>query len=433
MLRPMIEGMQNGINQRNHPSALDPFGSGGGGGTSGYADMTWTAASAPAPAANSSIRIDSSREAISAQLKPAPPPTMSAPDIDLAHGKPLVSGDRDPAMLSNLVAKIFKFVTDDFAANPQDEALSSLASQRSAVEEAVSAVASYSQDSFPSACCEFLLRVFLRYPKLEMSCLFITRLLVLINREISGEIVRPMVLHLLGRLKRGDDGFSTCPAMVMAFCTLANLLSHKEGCVALFGTNTVEALSLSSALVPVEEQSASASVSPQELGDMLVDVAMWGLAHSKVEVRQISGALAYNISLACTAWSNSSVEWRSLHVMGSFQEPKEKAIADAQDLKACLANAPQPGGAADDNADLHQHVVQMMCGTLENISDETDAVALRRKMLIAYRVCRAGGGQARQLAVALGFDAIICEIHHKMSPKGGDDHKLSSSLVNMLT
>ena len=45
-----------------------------------------------------------------------------------------------------------------------------------------------------------------------------------------------------------------------------------------------------------------------------------GLCHSKVEVRQISGAVAYNISLACTSWSTDTVEWQSLHVVGSFRE-----------------------------------------------------------------------------------------------------------------
>ena len=436
LLRPMIEGMQGSIRAQQQGS-LDPFGGGGPGGTLPL-PMTAPPTTGSFSEVSMSQHISSggvtSREAsAAADVRGA---AVAAPVLAAAHSgvsptipledKPLVSSDRDPQVLRGLLAKILK-VTGSTGGGLSGEEMGLLQSSVQILCEAPSAVL----PAFQNAAFALLGRVLEAYPALHMSCLFIMRLQVLSSAGIDASTARPVLAAILRRLGEsskppppshaaGDYGFATIPGLVMAYCTLANLVSHREGCLVLFSSS--------------DSSHGDNAEGERHLGNV-IDAAMWGLCHSRLEVRQISSALAYNLTLASTfsgpggkwgaeATAGVTLQWRSLHVRSDYTEPHEAAG--------------QGGAQAQDSSELHPHIVQLLCGSMEDMHAEEDPTTLRRRMLTAYRACRAGGEQARELGLALGFDTVVCEVRARVtarsegSPTGKNDdtHNICVHLEN---
>jgi len=160
---------------------------------------------------------------------------------------------------------------------------------------------------------------------------------------------------LITRLSQ-DMSFSTLPANVMALCSLSNLLSHDRG--------------ISYILYGISDNSGSSNetCSHANVGTVL-DVALRGLSHERVEVRQMSCAMAYNLVLACTKDDTVSLLWRDEQEAG----------------------------------EVHSHAVQLLCGILEGLTLEVDSGVRQRKLAIVCRVIRAYQKLATDFIEDLGF------------------------------
>jgi hypothetical protein len=424
MLRPMIEGMQQNIRMQQG-GGMDPFGATPGGFSEVSLSQSINAIGAQATtAAQASSRVSSVG---------APPPAVPPAAPRSLVEKPLVSSDRDPKMVRSLVAKILKVAESDGLAlteqNTQciQEAMQTLCDAPSPV------LSVFLNEAFA-----LLGLVLERCPSLHMSCLFLMRLIALTPHGIDAATVRPVMESLLRRLSEcgaaraptPDEGLSTVPAMVMGYCTLANFVSHKQGCLALFANQ--------------------GSDGEKRMGQC-VDVAMWGLCHARPEVRQIGSALAYNLALASTlsepggewgadATAGVTLQWRSLHVSTTYGEGADATHASAAAATALAAEEQQQQPQQQEEDDLHPHIVQLLCGSLEGVDGESDPTALRRRMLTAYRACRAGGERARELGLALGFDQVVCDVRARVpasasavSGSGDDPHNLCAHLENFFS
>mmetsp|Transcript_12259 Transcript_12259/g.18571 ORF Transcript_12259/g.18571 Transcript_12259/m.18571 type:complete len:535 (-) Transcript_12259:28-1632(-) len=378
LLRPMIEGMQNNIRQQSGiPSGgaipggtLDPF-----------------ARSAVPPAFRETVSTQSvSSNAISSSNVTSTGAgggaTQTAVPAFIAQEKPLASADRNERTTRAQLSRILS----------SEEVVIST-EEREDIERAVDILLSpdtqLKDNIFPNKAFCTLCRIMTTVPSLQVSCLFVIRLMALCSQGIDATDVRPRMRAILLSVC-SVAGVANCdtvpaprstPAIVLAFCAVANFLCHREGCVVLF-----------------QGEEGEATVG------MCVDAAMWGVCHEKAEVRQISSALAYNLTLASTHWrqatAGTALRWRGIHVESTLGPGDDDVQVDG---------------------DLHPHLVQLLCGTMESLSDESDQVSLRRRMLTAYRACRAGGDQAKELSIALGFDSVICDMRTTSDKKLHDD------------
>lgn len=389
MLRPMIESMQSGISQNG--GGMDPFGSGGG--ANPLAALS---------SVNSSV-VGGNVSTTSATTVTPLPATASHPAAQLAttttvrtfsptpEEKAFVSAEVDANTLRVLCKKIINY--SGASVEPRQVLLSQ--EEGAGLSAAIEALAANSLSAFPHETFALLGHLVQSVPALQMSSLFIMRLLALHLHQRDATCSRGSPAYaacqraaqsLLGMVQAADSGgFSSPAALVMALCTLANLLSSQDGCDLLFRHADDEPANAAEARVGA-----------------CVDACSWGLSHCKAEVRQMAATLAYNLALASTRGQHlhgtqsivitqdvTSLPWRSLH-------------APTVDLQAeqMEGQMEEEGGGGE----LHQHIVQILCAVLETVGDETDAVSLGRKLHAAYYVCVAGGAPAVELVAALGFD-----------------------------
>ena len=402
MLRPMIESMQNGISQSG--GGLDPFGGGSGGtnplqtlsniNTSSYGGNTTTTSattvsSVPSPSSSSS---EPAKVVTTTTVRTFTP---------THEEKPFVSADVDAKTLKALYDKILKYKSTD--ANVEKTLWSD--DESSDLSECINGLSAASLSYFPHKTFALLGRLIETVKPLHLASLFILRLLALqvpkcdaseCSRGNSAYAACQHTAHLLLRLVRAADensrislSVSLSPAsLVMAVCTLANLVSSKDGCDLLFSHDG-----------SIEGQNDAAS----RVG-MCIDACSWGLSHEKAEVRQMSATLAYNLALASTKrFSMQSIvitqdislpSWQSLHVTNSDEVDRKFEHDEEQE-------------------ELHQHIVQILCAVLETVGDETDSVSLGRKLHAAYYVCAAGGAPASELVAALGFDEHLQRVREE--------------------
>lgn len=399
MLRPMIESMQSGISQ-NGGQSMDPFANSAervGGplaslsrintsDSSGITTTTSATTVAPLPSSLSSGGIP--EKVVTTTTVRTFTPTHEE--------KPFVSAEIDAQALRTLCNKIF---------NHNENATEKLFDDEE-YEELNTCITSLSSDSltvFPHKAFAMLGRLVKSVKALQMSSLFILRLLALHIHQrdevscgpgsSSYEACQETAHALLGLVKDASEDnthhVSLSPAtLVIALCTLANLVSSSAGCDLLFSTN-----------------SGGDDVTAAESRlNTCFDICSWGFSHAKPEVRQMSATLAYNLALASThrfstqsiviTQDISSFDWHSLHVL-----PAEKTDQEIQ--------------RKESTDELHQHVVQILCAVLESVGEESDAVSLGRKLHAAYYVCVAGGRPASELVAALGFDDSIQRIREE--------------------
>ena len=334
MLRPMIENMQNNIRQQRGGS-LNPFPS----------------ASAPISSAPSSQIFESNlSDALRAGVNSIISETVATKNIKAQLDEtPTISADC--STLNAIGAKILNIV-DDNGVSPLNE------SEKGSLQAVISAVAAKKPVDVDQAkeVYSLLHRLISNFKASQLSCLFLLRLLALVDLQPCKEAVE---LYNTVIKKVSANEISSIAAQVMAFCVFVNLLSHTSGIAFVFNDSGSNG-----------EPSAQSPLLGQ-----LVDLAVSGMSHERQEVRQISTTLAYNFVLACTK--------------------KGKEVAST------LWNA-----SGDGSAELHQTAVQLLCGCLESVfqlQNREIAAVRMKKLACVCRIVRDFAAAAVSLIRDLGF------------------------------
>jgi hypothetical protein len=255
MIRPMIESMQQGIQQQR--GTMDPFG--------GYSQSPAPVSSGVAFEANLAANVQSTIAASASAVAPPPAPVPTKATLD---DKPLISNDK--SNVSTLGTKLINLpgadgVKGSLLTIAEKETINNVVSLLTAANADLK-VSQYSSESI-----ELLSRLHSTQPSAQLSCLFLLRLVVLSEQAVGIPASEALVDSIIGRLLSSDNGYSSPSAKVMAICALANLFGSEVG-VSLI----------------VDKLSALGKV---------IDIALSGLSSEKTEMRQMCSALASNVSV----------------------------------------------------------------------------------------------------------------------------------------
>jgi PUL domain len=344
MLRPMIENMQNAV--YSQPS----------GGVN-------TSFSQPSSGLNDSYSQPANSDGRSLQNSTSSQANTPANIED----KQLVSSDNQT--VNALGNKILNLKSTLKNVDGTDQDSSALSEEKKAVITKIMQVVMNAKDttaerkidnSFAEDACNTLSSVISEYPQLQMSSLFLMRLLILQEKLLfSGpnSNVATMIDSLLNRLSATQgtaEGFSSVPSTVMGLCTVANLLSHPSGQIFVFDR--------------------------AEIAGSVVDIAVSALSNTRIEVRQMGATVAYNFSFSF----NDSMP---VHPIGGAS-------------RLILSG----------DGELNPLAVQLFCGAMEEISSEREAAVRYRRLCVALRIVRMGGSGAQSLGRDLGFGSDIAAI-----------------------
>eukprot|EP00605_Chrysophyceae_sp_TOSAG23-4_P001440 GSChrysophyteH1.ASY1.ANO1.1568.1 assembled CDS len=221
--------------------------------------------------------------------------------------------------------------------------------------------------NFPENVYGTLISLCLKIQQAQTPALFLLRILVVGDKRLKEDAAaRADVSQHMMRLVEQLAGSSSSAegeglrlrnvsAIVMALCSVSNWLGSMED---------------------ITEACAGASL------DLAVDVAVTYLAHERVEVRQIAAALAYNFILHFTRKEECHHHWV-------------------------------------DGGELHSHVVQLLCCSLESLSSEQDSVVRKRKLALSLRLLRSCGKLAAEFVRELGFNSSFKSIKNQLKAAGG--------------
>lgn len=219
-------------------------------------------------------------------------------------------------------------------------------------------------------------------PTLQLSCLFLLRLVALHPQPVS--IMEPILALLLDKLQTGSvSAFTSAATRTMGLSALVNYCSHPAG------------------------QAHALSVTHLE---RIVDIATSGVTAPATEptVRLMSAALACNVTLACTKIPALSSEESIDSVIGSNG--------------GSLVSSWHSSRLSDEDG-LPPLGVQLLCSSLEAVDAEMDATVRFRKLVLASRILSSCGPTATALATELGFlDSIFGMLSGVVSVK----HPLSN-------
>lgn len=366
MLRPMIENMQNNIRQQQG-SGLDPFGGGGSAAASNPRQFE-TALSDSVR----SVAMNMARDASQAVATPTAAPVI--PVKAKLEEQALVSGDASTVQV--IGRKILNLPGPDGTpgsalTEAEREQISSVLAELSSKPLADP---NHAECRFSIEVYSLLERVLAEHPAAHMSCLFILRLMLLHDRasefdklNIVREILRRLMTHAQSGGTATTEGFASIPAHVLAICSISNLLSHDLG---------------AEYLLHGSKDGKETNTSAVHVSD-LIDIVLSGLSHSRAEVRQMSATLAYNYTLLCTKDSQLSGLWKA-------------SSADS---------------SVDSVVELNPQAMQLLCGCLEGLIQETDISVRRRRLAVICRIFRAYGSVALQLVSDLGFQDQLTILH----------------------
>ena len=208
-------------------------------------------------------------------------------------------------------------------------------------------------NKFADNTCELLSKIIANHPTAQMSCLFLARLLLLRDDIMyNGNATTSLVDNIITRLSHPigtSDAFSSVPSVVMALCTIANLLSHSKGQSLIFERPNIAGI--------------------------LVDVVLGAFCHSRVEVRQMSATVGFNFVMA-------------------FIKSTDDQPTHGDDSRLIVS--------AD--GELNPFAVQLFCGTMEGVTSEKEHSVRYRRFCIALRIARLGGDIVGSLGRDLGFE-----------------------------
>jgi len=221
--------------------------------------------------------------------------------------------------------------------------------------------------------------------KSQMAALFLLRLAVLRLRDsadVETHLHNAETLGFLDALQAEggirDGFFSGPPALVMALCCSANMLSVSASREWLLQSGR---------------------------GEALLNASLSMLGHTRQEVRSMAATLGYNLALAlnqATGWSPESED---------------------------------PSAVEGAEVEVPPQAVQLLCGALEELDTEADTLVRQRRLRLALYVIRSCGAPAVQLASDLGFvdvlvavyrrsdvhpneTQLLCEMNHRLSNSG---------------
>ena len=348
MLRPMIENMQNQINASG--GGMDPFGGG----------LQSARPSLQQNTLQAQLQQDRSTRTQAFAVSPA----TSAPTTATAEAKleelPLLSAENHQATLDAITNKLINTKKSDGSGLLLDEATQNLiVNVKNSLNSSTNAVhnVQISDDEF-----NCLLTVINQHLPCQMSALFLLRLTVLSSSVCP--FVPKIIDVLVEKLHAGVAAFSGVPACVMALCTLSNLLGNEK---------------------------ARSLIFEHRLESRMIDSAISYLGHERTELRQISATMVYNFTLSCTnSKAPSQVGWC----------PPGTATVTAVNG---ISMPPSEG-------EIPELAVQILCSTLEGVSNEVDGKARKRRLYSSLRIVRRCKSSAVDLIKDLGFNAYFDEI-----------------------
>ena len=253
---------------------------------------------------------------------------------------------------------------------------------------------------------DVLYRIMNSNKQVEMNCLFLLRLMV-IPRE-TARFSTTIINDILKRLSAGQEAFNSVSSLVMAICILANYMSHDDG-ISYIYNNTVSLTLVSSSTNGAESSVSigqdcqdihrSDSSQSEPLIQQVVDVALKMTTHSRVEVRQMTFALLYNIVLIHTKSGANSTS------------------------------------SSDDEEEIPQHMVEVICNCIQSADEgEADKLVRRRKLAIILRIIRRYGKKAVDLLSDLGYDSSVKDMHRKASNiSDGDEKTIIAEILHRIT
>ena len=355
MLRPMIENMQNAVYSQNGNGIGDQMNQNQQynqqyNGQQYNGNNFSQAAQIPAPAA----------PAVVAPVAPA-----------VIEDMPLVSSDNKTVdLLGKKILNLKSKVRNGEGIDVETDALSEIERKtitsimavltESLPSKSLKDMCNDSTNSFPDDACNTLSHIIGAHPTAQMSCLFLMRLLILeesliLSRPSTAQSMIDALLAHLSAAQGAPNGLSSVPAIVMGLCTLGNLLSHSSG-----------------AALMCDRAGVAQSV---------VDIAVGGLSHSRVEVRQMSATVAFNFTFAF------------LHL--------NKVLPGHDASVRVIVNA---------NGELNSFAVEILCGATESIAAETDAGVRYRRLCICLKIVRMGGPTVRALGRDLCLETSLSSI-----------------------
>ena len=129
----------------------------------------------------------------------------------------------------------------------------------------------------------------------------------------------------------------------------------------------------------------------QKLENRIIDSAISYLGHERTELRQISATFIYNFTLSCTNLkSHSHAGWC----------PPGTAVVTAVDGVTLAPN----------DEEIPELAVQILCSTLEGVSNEIDGGVRKRRLCSSLRVVRRCKSAAVNLIKDLGFKTYFDDI-----------------------
>lgn len=346
MLRPMIENMQNSIRQQQG-FALDPFGQ--------------PTAAVPQGQFESTLADSVTSLAMNALQNTATSEALKMAELEEL---PLISGDA--STVSAVGLKILNLPDKDGVKGKglteEEKVLFSSILQRLSSSRFAGKKPDFTLEDYA-----FMEKILANHPEVHMAALFTLRIMFLHDNVTDFNrlaIVHDILGRLLGKAPSSSGSSPTTPfasvaAHVMALCAISNLLSHDNGKSYLLGDTTA---------------AVDASATSIDLFNSLVDVSLSGLSNERQEVRQMSATLAYNLTLACTKENQLSGPWKA------------------------------ESGSSDE---INAHALQLLCGSLEGITEEKDAAVRKRRLSTTLRIARCFKEHIASLLNDLGFNDFL--------------------------
>jgi hypothetical protein len=341
------------------------------------------------------VLLDALNEAISA---PTTDPRVSSASLGTREtiiNKPLVSGDRDPALVKKLGSKILSQQIQNGSGIMVNVVSPSDAQLIESVVDTLTSNQPHGSATFSSDTFRLLLRLIDECPPLQTACLFFLRLMVLYQADVNETLVSTVhtVSKKLNRSQPAKEPkLASGPAQFMAMCTVANFFSRIPAC-ALEGT--------------------AATL------DHIVDAAIAELCGpvgpgSRPETRQVSAAALHNLVL--------------MQLGGGGQNGEDGSNADSSNTPLEVI---QPDINTVGSTDVHPHVVQILCSTLEGIEDEADHTVLHRRVSIAYNILSCASA-TRDLFIDLGFKDTLQNLREKLRHSESSKEEVLNSIDQLM-
>lgn len=208
-------------------------------------------------------------------------------------------------------------------------------------------------------------------PQSQMAVLFVLRLIALNEQVIKLNEIKT-IDWILNKVSTDLNYLNSVPALTMAICLLSNLISHNAGIDYIIQSHN--------------------NSSDSDRANKIVDISMSGLSHSRVEVRQMSIALAYNYTLLNTQDFKLSKLWLTAT---NSEETRTK--------------------------ELHTHAVQLLLGCMDNLNNEQDINVRKRCLSVICRITRTYGVIANNFGKEIGFINTLSSLKDKLKSENHDN------------